>query len=92
VDQGETLSYKPCHRKWLYFVKGAHVPEHPITVMGMFVADLAFRTTQLPAWGQTVLGAEYRLGPGGKGSNQAVAAARLGGAVARTPSSPSRSR
>jgi ribokinase len=52
-----------------------------ITVMGIFVADIAFRTSDLPAWGQTVLGAEYRLGPGGKGSNQAVAAARLGGAV-----------
>ncbi len=52
-----------------------------ITVMGIFVADLAFRTTRLPAWGETVLGAEYQLGPGGKGSNQAVAAARLGGTV-----------
>jgi len=49
--------------------------------MGSFIADLAFQTTELPAWGQTVLGAEYRLGPGGKGSNQAVAAARLGGNV-----------
>jgi ribokinase len=57
------------------------VSDRPITVMGIFVADLAFRTPELPAWGQTVLGAEYRLGPGGKGSNQAVAAARLGGAV-----------
>jgi len=57
------------------------VPEQRITVLGIFVADLAFRTTQLPAWGQTVLGEEYRLGPGGKGSNQAVAAARLGGRV-----------
>lgn len=57
------------------------MPEQRITVMGIFVADLAFRTTQLPAWGQTVLGSEYRLGPGGKGSNQAVAAARLGGRV-----------
>ena len=52
-----------------------------ITVMGIFVADLAFRTSDLPAWGQTALGAEYRLGPGGKGSNQAVAAARLGASV-----------
>lgn len=57
------------------------MPEQRITVMGIFVADLAFRTTQLPAWGQTVLGSEYRLAPGGKGSNQAVAAARLGGRV-----------
>ena len=61
--------------------KEAPVQDKRITVLGIFVADLAFRTPQLPAWGQTVLGAEYRLGPGGKGSNQAVAAARLGGAV-----------
>lgn len=52
-----------------------------ITVMGSFVADLAFRAKQLPAWGQTLLGSDFRLGPGGKGSNQAVAAARLGGRV-----------
>jgi ribokinase len=52
-----------------------------ITVMGAFVADLAFRATDLPAWGQTMLGTEFRLGPGGKGSNQAVAAARLGASV-----------
>ena len=52
-----------------------------VTVMGSFVADLAFRTQQLPAWGQTIMGTEFRLGPGGKGSNQAVAAARLGGKI-----------
>ncbi len=53
-----------------------------ITIMGSFVADLAFRTEELAAWGQTIMGTEFRLGPGGKGSNQAVAAARLGGKVA----------
>ncbi len=52
-----------------------------VTVMGSFVADLAFRSPELPRWGQTVMGSEFRLGPGGKGSNQAVAAARLGGKV-----------
>jgi ribokinase len=52
-----------------------------LTVMGSFVADLAFRAPHLPAWGETVMGSEFRLGPGGKGSNQAVAAARLGGNV-----------
>jgi ribokinase len=52
-----------------------------ITVLGSFVADLAFRTHKAPAWGETVLGSAFALGPGGKGSNQAVAAARLGGKV-----------
>src|SRR5690242_3327140 len=52
-----------------------------ITVMGSFVADLAFRTDRLPAWGETFLGSAFKLGPGGKGSNQAVAAARAGARV-----------
>ena len=52
-----------------------------VTVMGSFVADLAFRTPELPKWGQTIMGSGFMLGPGGKGSNQAVAAARLGARV-----------
>jgi ribokinase len=52
-----------------------------VTVMGSFVADMAFRTEKLPAWGETYMGKEFRLGPGGKGSNQAVAAARAGARV-----------
>ncbi|HUY80773.1 MAG TPA: ribokinase [Acidobacteriaceae bacterium] len=53
----------------------------PIVIMGIFVVDLAFETGRLPAWGETVLGSAFRLGPGGKGSNQAIGAARLGGRV-----------
>ncbi len=53
-----------------------------ITVMGSFITDMVFRTSGLPAWGQTLFGAGFHLGPGGKGSNQAVAAARLGARVA----------
>jgi ribokinase len=49
--------------------------------MGSYVADMAFRTEKLPAWGETYMGKEFRLGPGGKGSNQAVAAARAGARV-----------
>ena len=52
-----------------------------VTIMGSFVADLTFRTPELPQWGQTIMGSLFRLGPGGKGSNQAVAAARLGAKV-----------
>jgi len=47
-----------------------------ITVLGSFVADTAYRTPRIPAWGETILGNGFHLGPGGKGSNQAVAAAR----------------
>lgn len=52
-----------------------------ITVMGSFVADVAFRADRLPSWGETILGNTFKLGPGGKGSNQAVAAARAGAQV-----------
>jgi ribokinase len=52
-----------------------------VTVMGSFVADLAFRTDKLPTWGETFMGRSFQLGPGGKGSNQAVAAARAGAPV-----------
>jgi len=52
-----------------------------VVVMGSFVADLAFRTPRLPRWGETVMGSAFHLGPGGKGSNQAVAASRLDGNV-----------
>lgn len=52
-----------------------------ITVLGSYVADLSFRVESLPVWGETRMGASFALGPGGKGSNQAVAAARAGGRV-----------
>lgn len=52
-----------------------------VVVLGSYVADVAFRTEKLPAWGETYMGTEFKLGPGGKGSNQAVAAARAGAKV-----------
>lgn len=52
-----------------------------VLVLGSFVADVAFRTARLPAWGETLMGSNFVLGPGGKGSNQAVAAARAGAKV-----------
>jgi ribokinase len=57
------------------------MPNKSVVVMGSYVADLAFRTEKLPAWGETYMGASFKLGPGGKGSNQAVAAARAGAAI-----------
>lgn len=55
--------------------------EHRVAVLGIFAADLAFRAERLPRMGETVLGQGFALGPGGKGSNQAVAARRAGAAV-----------
>ncbi len=53
-----------------------------VFVLGSFVVDAAFRTARMPAAGETVVGQSFGLGPGGKGSNQAVAAARAGARVA----------
>ncbi len=47
----------------------------PIVILGIFVADTAYRADRLPKLGETILGHSFALGPGGKGSNQAVAAA-----------------
>lgn len=53
----------------------------PIVNLGIFVADCAFRAARLPRLGETLLGASFALGPGGKGSNQSVASAMAGGKV-----------
>ena len=53
----------------------------PIVVLGIFVADTSYRAARQPQLGETVLGQQFALGPGGKGSNQAVAAGRLGAEV-----------
>ena len=49
-----------------------------VVILGVFVADTAYRADRMPVMGETVLGNSFSLGPGGKGSNQAVAAGRLG--------------
>ncbi len=49
-----------------------------ITVVGSFAVGLTIRAPKLPIFGETMLGTDFDMGPGGKGSNQAVATARLG--------------
>jgi ribokinase len=53
----------------------------PIVILGIFVADTAYRAERQPKMGETILGTSFVLGPGGKGSNQSVAAAMAGGKV-----------
>lgn len=53
-----------------------------ILVLGSVNMDLVVRTTHIPLPGETVLGSDFRTFPGGKGANQAVAAARQGAKVA----------
>lgn len=52
-----------------------------IVILGIFVADTAYRADRQPKMGETILGTSFALGPGGKGSNQSVAAAMAGGDV-----------
>ena len=52
-----------------------------IVVVGSINMDLVVRAPRHPLPGETILGSDFRTFPGGKGANQAVAAARLGGDV-----------
>lgn len=52
-----------------------------VSILGIFVADTAYLAARLPVVGETIRGSGFAVGPGGKGSNQAVAAARAGAAV-----------
>ncbi|MGO4835244.1 PfkB family carbohydrate kinase, partial [Rhizobiaceae sp. 2RAB30] len=49
-----------------------------VTVVGSFAVGLTMRAPKLPIFGETMFGTDFDMGPGGKGSNQAVATARLG--------------
>lgn len=52
-----------------------------IVVIGSSNTDMVVKTSHLPAGGETVLGGDFFMNPGGKGANQAVAAARYGNRV-----------
>lgn len=52
-----------------------------IVVLGSTNTDMVVKAARIPAPGETILGGRFLMNPGGKGANQAVAAARLGGEV-----------
>ena len=51
-----------------------------LSILGIFVADLAF-FGKIPKVGETILGQDFVVGPGGKGSNQSVAAGKAGASI-----------
>jgi ribokinase len=53
----------------------------PVIVVGSYNVGLFIKGRRLPAKGETVVGDQFHEGPGGKGSNQAIAAAKLRGDV-----------
>ena len=53
--------------------------KHTIIVLGSTNTDMVIRSRRIPAPGETVSGGTFLMNPGGKGANQAVAVARLGG-------------
>jgi len=58
-------------------------PPHPrLAVLGSINMDLRVRAPRLPSAGETILGSAFASGQGGKGANQAIAAARAGAQVA----------
>jgi ribokinase len=62
-------------------IKIVNMPDKKIIVVGSSNTDMVIKTTKLPLPGETILGGDFLMNPGGKGANQAVAAARLGGKV-----------
>jgi ribokinase len=57
------------------------VKKGKVTVLGSYVVDLMVRAPHLPISGETVRGSMFKYGPGGKGSNQGIAAHRAGAQV-----------
>src|SRR5690606_16074322 len=53
-----------------------------IIVVGSMNMDMVVKTSHIPQSGETVLGGSFFMNPGGKGANQAITVARLGGNVA----------
>lgn len=54
---------------------------HKIVVIGSSNTDMVILTSRFPKPGETIIGGTFLLNPGGKGANQAVAAARLGAEI-----------
>ncbi len=69
----------PCETRCDRREKGYQMSK--IAVVGSSNTDMVIKSKHLPAPGETILGGNFLMNPGGKGANQAVAAAKLGGEV-----------
>src|SRR5690606_23530573 len=77
LGRAATTAARPAH------ARGEHVMnDYDLLVVGSANADLVIGVERRPAAGETVLGSDLAVHPGGKGANQAVAAARLGARTA----------
>jgi ribokinase len=75
------LSLPSFHRnnRFIFILRRTTLPsQKPIVVVGSINTDLVSVTGRIPAVGETVIGTDFHIHPGGKGANQAVAIARLG--------------
>ena len=75
------MAVLPCARALSRQMQSEKIVKKPVVILGVFMADTAYRAARQPRLGETILGQGFKLGPGGKGSNQAVAAGRLGADV-----------
>lgn len=64
-----------------YLLGVAVLGQGHIVVVGSINMDLVGKTERMPRGGETLMGSDFRMVPGGKGANQAVAVARAGGHV-----------
>ena len=67
--------------EWFFYRREVVKMSKKVTVFGSFVVDLMGRTPHLPVPGETVKGSMFKMGPGGKGFNQGVAAHKAGADV-----------
>ena len=76
------IKYKPIYAHvWLLCLIYEMNSPASIIVVGSANTDMVIKAEKFPLPGETILGGEFFLFPGGKGANQAVAASRLGGSV-----------
>src|SRR5665647_274418 len=62
-------------------MKTGIMSKNNILIIGSSNTDMVIKTKKIPAPGETIIGGTFLMNPGGKGANQAVAAARLDGNV-----------